>query len=157
MVVEEHEDQREHHHAKDFEHHAGVVDESDDPDAEDAEQGRAQEHEGGDVPLGVEVGWDVATEHVVDQGDQDQGYGRDDGGHGQDTGEQIDPAGEPCIRPIREVLGPLVHGPRDREVRADLGEVQPDDQLADHDDGPAPEERWTGEADTEDEQSEDAR
>src|SRR5258708_11086085 len=55
-----------------------------------------------------------------------------------------------------EVLGPLVDGPRDREMRAHLGEVEADDQLSDDDDGPAPEERRAGQADTQDEKGEDS-
>src|SRR5258708_1229068 len=55
-----------------------------------------------------------------------------------------------------EVLGPLVDGPRAREMRAHLGEVEADDQLSDDDDGPAPEERRAGQADTQDEKGEDS-
>ncbi len=100
VVIEDQQHQRENHHAEDLEHHAGVVDERHDPDAENAEQGRAQENERGDVALGVEVGPDAGAQHVVEQRDEDQRHSGHDRRHREDAREQIDPAREPRISPI---------------------------------------------------------
>ena len=155
MVIEEDQDQRENDHAEDLEHDPGVVDERDDPHAENAQEGRAEEDDGGHVALSVEVGAD-AHAHVVQQRNEDER----DGGHYRSDCEhpskQVDPAGEPGVGSVGQVLGPLVDRSGDREVRADLGEVEADEQLADHDDGPAPEEGGTGQADAQDEKGEDA-
>ena len=156
MVIEEDQDHRENHHAEDLENDSCVVDDRHQAHTEDAEERGAQQHERGHVALGVRVGANLRAEHIVDEGDQDQRNRSNDCGHSQHAGEEIDPPCEPRVRPVGQVLGPLVHRARDREVRADLSEVQRDDELADDDDGPAPEEEAAGQGDAEDEQREDA-
>src|SRR4029078_7228029 len=155
VVEEEDEDQGEDDHAQDLEDDSGVVDDGHYPDTEDAQQSGAQQDEGSHVAKRAGVGADVHS-HVVEHRDQDQRHGGDHGGHGEDPGEEVDPPGEPRKGPTGEVLRPLVDRARDREVRADLGEVESDDQLADDDDGPAPVEERPGQEEAEDEKSEDA-
>src|SRR4029077_5562318 len=100
---------------------------------------------------------DTRAEDVVDERNQHEWNGGDDRGHGEHAGEQVDPPCEPRVRAVRQVLGPLIDRSRDREVRADLGEVEADDQLSDDDDRPAPVEESARQRDAEDEQSEDTR
>ena len=154
-MIKEDEDQREDDHAEDLEHHAGVVDDRDQADAEDAQQRGAQQDERCHVAKRVRVGPDVHA-HVVEKRDQYQRHCGHDSGDGQDASKEVDPAGEPGVRPARQILRPLVDGSRHREVRADLGEVEGDDQLADDDDGPAPAEEGPCKKQAQDEQSEDA-
>src|SRR5487761_1037919 len=63
---------------------------------------------------------------VVEQRDENERDGRHDRRDGEHSRKKVDPAGEPGVGSVREVLGPLVDGARNREVRAHLGEVQPD-------------------------------
>ncbi len=47
---------------------------------------------------------------------------------------------------MREALGPLVDGAGDREMARQLGEVQRNKRLAEDDQRPRPEDRWTADA-----------
>ena len=58
VVVEGHQDDREHEHAEDLEQHAGVVDDRDQPDAVDVQHGDHHERDQRDHQLGVQ---DVST------------------------------------------------------------------------------------------------
>ena len=62
------------------------------------------------------------------------------GGHREDAGEDVDPPREPGVAAAGQVLGPLEHRARHRVVARDLGEVEGHEELADGDDGPAPDE-----------------
>ena len=154
-MEEKQKDEREHDHAEDLEYDPRVVDDCHQAHAEDVQQRRAGKHKRPHCDLGLRVVRD-ADSQVVEQRDEDDGHGHVDRGNGQDPGEEIDPAREPRVVAVGEVLGPLINGAGDREMGADLGEVERDDELTDRDEGPAPDESRTADPDAKRIKSEDA-
>ncbi len=68
-----------------------------------------------------------------------EGHDAGDGGDRHDLRPEVEPAGEPAERPVRQALRPLVDGAGHREVAGQLGEAEGDDELAGDDDQPGPE------------------
>src|SRR5207237_4205770 len=138
-----------HNHAEDLEHNTRVVDDRHEPDAEDVQRGGAdqRDHRDGDLSAGVvrQVDPDV---QAVQQGNDHDRDGHVHRANGEHAGKQVDPAGEPGEVLAGQVLGPLVDRSGDGEVRAELGEIEADDQLPDDDDRPAQEEGRAGQAET---------
>ena len=157
VVVEGHQDQREHEHAEDLEHHPGVVDDRDQPHAVDVQHGDHGQRDQRDDLLGVQAGrvQAVPAEPVQrrDQRQRQRGHHR---GDGQDAGEQVDPAGEPGVAPAGQVLRPLEDRTGHRVVAGHLGEVQRDDELAERDHRPGPDEHPAQGGQAQREQGEDA-
>ena len=155
VVVEDREDEREDDHPEDLEDHAGVVDQRHEPHAEDVQDRDPCECHDRDDPLVVEAVRDVPA-HAVERRDERQRERHAHGGDGQDAGEQVDPAGEPGVRLPGQILGPLEHRPCDRIVARQLREGQGDDELAQRDDRPAPEEDAADCRQAQEEEREDA-
>ena len=162
MVVEGEQHQREHEHAEDLEDHPGVVDEGDQPHAVDVQHGDHHESDQRDDELGVQHGIGVThaeavPAEAVQRRDERQRERRHHGGDGQDASEQVDPAVEPGVGPVRQVLGPLEDRAGDRVVARDLGEVERDDELAERDHRPGPDEHPAEGGQAQREQGEDPR
>ena len=83
-----------------------------------------------------------AVDAVDHEGDDDR-----DRGHRHDLGPEVEPAGEPAERAVRQALRPLVDRAGDREMARQLGEHERDQRLADDDDRPRPEERRAAQPD----------
>ena len=157
VVVEDQQHDREHEHAEDLEHHPGVVDHRDQPHAVDVQHGDDDQDDQRDHQLGVQAGRVQAVPaQAVEGGDERDRDGRDHRGDGQDAGEQVDPAGEPRVRPAGQVLGPLEHRPRHRVVAGHLGEVERDQELARRHHRPGPDEHPADRGQAQREQGEDA-
>ena len=155
MRKEEEQHQREDHHAKDLEYNARVVDEGNEPHAKDIQQSRAGQDEGADCHLCLRVVRDVQAQ-VVEKRNEDDRDCHVDRGDGEDPREEIDPTREPGVVPVRQVLRPLVDRAGDGKMRADLGEVESDDELTQGDERPAPDEGRAAKADAQGVESEDA-
>ena len=160
MVVEGQQHQREHEHAEDLEDHPGVVDDGDQSHAVDVQHRDHHQGDQRDDELGVQHGVGAARAEAVpaqavQRGDQRQRQRRHHRGDGDDAGEQVDPAGEPGVGPVREVLRPLEHRAGHRVVAGDLREVQRDDELAERDHRPGPDEHPAQRGQAEREQGED--
>ena len=156
VVVERHQDQREHEHAKDLEHHAGVVDQRDQPDAVDVQHGDHRQGDQGEDEFGVQGKRQAVPAEAVEGRNERQWQRGNHRGHRQDSGEEVNPAGDPRITPGAQVLGPLEYRAGDRIVARHLGEVERDDELAEGHHGPGPDEYPAQGGQPEREQREDA-
>jgi hypothetical protein len=151
---------REYEHAEDLEHHAGVVDDRDQPDPVDVQHGHHDQRDRREHQLGVQRGLAVARAQAVpaepvqrrDQGQRQRGHHR---GDGQDPGEQVDPPGHPGVAPVGQVFGPLEDRARHRVVAGHLGEVERHDELPERDDWPGPDEHPADRGQAQREQGED--
>jgi hypothetical protein len=136
LAREEHHDDQddaENAHADELGDGADVVHEGHDLDAPDVERHRHHREEQGDEEERPARG--LPAEQAAGDG---RGAERHTG-HRDQQGEQEHPGREPAPGACREVLGPLHHAAGEREVRRRLGEHESHHELAEHDDGPAPE------------------
>ena len=157
VVVERHQDQREHEHAEDLEQHPGVVDDRDQPHAVDVQHGDHHQRDQRDDFLGAQAARVQAVPaEPVQRGDQRQRQRGHHRGHGDDAGEQVDPPGEPGVAAAGQVLRPLEDRAGHGIVAGHLGEVQRDDELAERDDRPGPDEHPAQRGQAQREQGEDA-
>src|SRR5439155_9152710 len=109
----------------------------------------------GDDPLVVKTAREVPN-HAVERRDEGQRQRHAHGRDSQDAREQVDPAGEPGVRLSGQILRPLEDRSGDRIMAREFREGQGDDELAQRDDRPTPEEDAADRRQTKEEERKDA-
>ncbi len=125
-------------HGEDVPPHRDVVQQGDQPDAEDVHQRVQPEDAGVHVDDLVRRGVERSRPKQVQQCvGEDRGAVVDAGGD-RDLADQVEPASEPAPGRPSHLRSPVVQTARGRILRRDLGHPEPDDDHEDRDDRPAP-------------------